>query len=173
MKWRAWRIYLSSEGLRANEIRELMDRGLRLIVFPTIDTLIGDDRIVGWYCSRKTNKDGSGVSVRIYLKIRPESEEEMTSVIQRLVDDHAGLITHIEGTRVNETKVNLPQIQEACEIAKEIMVRYPSWKRCLDRDCYDEVLEAVTELRNSMKGFSVEDIDEATHFILQKRSRSF
>ena len=168
--WIAKRIYLKEEDLKNSEKHQLMDEALLNIVFPFVDDLLDENETLEWYCSRSWEDTDAGMresSVRIYLGVKQDIVLYVENNFVVLAEEKFSTILEIEDTPVDETLVTLPFIQKACEVAKTIMIKFPEWNRQLNRNCYNEVVNEVDNLKNSMEGFTVMRKNQAAHFILQ------
>lgn len=168
--WIAKRIYLKEEGLKNTEKHQLMDEALFNIVFPFVDDLLDENKILKWYCSRNWEDTEVGMkdsSVRVYLDVEKDIVLYVENNFADLVEEKFSTILKVEVTPVDETLVTLPFIQKGCEVAKTIMMKFPEWDRQLNRNCYNEVVNEVDKLKNSMEGFTVKQKNQAAHFILQ------
>lgn len=116
MKWIAKRILLKSY--------DYMDIALTQLVIPFVDQIKKEDGITDWYCSRKTENDGTKPSVRIYLNIDEQKESHILSKLDILLKKKENVIgwtgkyNDPDPDLPNYAKPNLKQIQIGCEIGR-------------------------------------------------------
>ena len=168
--WKARRIYLKDEGLSDNEKHQLMDLALRNIVFHFVEALLEENVLLGWYCSRRWDESDGGIqdsSVRIYVHVEDDIELYVENNFYDLLNSNSLTIAEIEPESVDEKLVTLPFIQKACEAARSIMYKYPEWSRRRNKNCYDEVVAATADLKDSMEGFTEAQKAQVGHFVLQ------
>jgi hypothetical protein len=156
MHWIAKRIYLKSH--------KDMDIALKQIVQPFIEMV--RNHIANWYCSRKTEQDGSRPSVRIYLFIDKKLEGTVLSKLSILLEDKRnpiGWTGKCEDEQTPEvSKNNLELIRKACEVALNLMNKYPDTNRHNHPEFKDDLKKALCLFINRNKN---EVDNEAIHFI--------
>ena len=158
MKWIAKRIFLASHGF--------MDIALSQFVDPFIELMIREEGITTWYCSRKTEKDGTRPSVRIYLYVSEAKEPETLSKLFAFIKGKKSVIgwteEYGEPALPDPAKPNLKLIQQGCEIALSLMKQYPDPNRHENRQFKTNLRKELALLVRSMNL----KIDlEAIHFI--------
>lgn len=165
-KWIAKRIMLKSHDYFYNALIYAVD--------PFINEIKQKYSDIGWYCSRKTEKDGSRPSIRIYLDIPEEIENEILSKLDDILKMEMdrigwnGLYDDPDPTTPVPQKTNLSYIQNACEIALRLMIRHPCINKTDKTSAF--LRELTSELKSfykSLKGSPLiqKDIDEAIHFV--------
>lgn len=165
-KWIAKRILLKSHDYFYNALIYITD--------PFINEIKQNYADIDWYCSRKAEKDGSKPSIRIYLNIPEDKEKEILSKLDDILKKEKnrigwiGLYDNPDPITPEPQKSNLSQIQNACEIALRLMVKYPCINKGNKTNAF--IRELTAELKSfykSLKGSSLiqEDINEAIHFV--------
>ena len=126
MKWIAKRILLKSHAD--------MDKALTQLISPFVERLRQEEDIIEWYCSKKTEEDGTKPSVRIYLNVDNSKELEILSMLDIFLRERKEIIgwtgkyNDYDPDLPNPSKSNLNQIQKGCEIALKLLKDYPESK---------------------------------------------
>lgn len=156
MKWIAKRIFLNTHR----------DMDIALIQFVTPFKDMVQKEISNWYCSRKTEDDGTKPSVRIYLYIDKKMEDEIISKLFKLLREKKDIIgwteEYIDEQTPDPSKENLETIRIACEIALKLMKDYPEVDRNNNQQFLVDLKKEVNQFLDSM---NTEYDWEAIHFI--------
>jgi len=132
-----------------------METALTQLVHPFFERIEQEDGITDWYCSRKTEKDGTRPSVRVYLHIDESRVSQILSKLDIALKEKQSIIGWIDRCDVepppDSSKPNLKLIQLGCEIALRLMRAYPDVNRHKDRQFAVTLKKEVDSLLNSMK----------------------
>lgn len=156
MKWIAKRILLLS--------REYSDKALIRIFIPFIEEVKKSKYILGWYCSKKTDHDGSKPSVRIYLNIYNEYETIILKILDNMLNrkkDEIGWTGQYDipdPCCPNPNRPNLKKIEMGCDIGLSLLKKYPNSKRLEDIEFFKELVGKIQKLQNELD-------NKAIHFI--------